>query len=76
MTRPITTKHSPANPGRFRRQMANLSGRLLHQQAAAVAMVGAAVVRAERSQRLGWGWDRVCRPAMLRWLDASVWRRF
>lgn len=36
-----------------------LDGRLLYQNAAAAAMVGAAVLRAELSQRLGWSWDRV-----------------
>ena len=36
-----------------------LDGRLLYRNAAAAAMVGAAVLRAELSQRLGWGWDRV-----------------
>ena len=36
-----------------------LDGRLLYRNAAAAAMVGAAVLRAELSQRLGWSWDRV-----------------
>ncbi|MDE0137313.1 MAG: relaxase domain-containing protein, partial [bacterium] len=36
-----------------------LDGRLLYRNAAAAAMVGAAVLRAELSQRLGWVWDRV-----------------
>lgn len=36
-----------------------LDGRLLYRNAAAAAMVGAAVLRAELSQRLGWVWDHV-----------------
>ncbi|WP_420614289.1 MobF family relaxase [Candidatus Spongiisocius sp.] len=36
-----------------------LDGRLIYRHAAAAAMVGAAVLRAELSQRLGWSWDRV-----------------
>ncbi len=36
-----------------------LDGRLLYQNAAAAAAVGAAVLRAELSQRLGWAWDRI-----------------
>ena len=36
-----------------------LDGRLIYRNVAAAAMVGAAVLRAELSQRLGWSWDRV-----------------
>ena len=36
-----------------------LDGRLLYRNAAAAAAVGAAVLRAELSQRLGWSWDRI-----------------
>ena len=36
-----------------------LDGRLLYHNAAAASAVGAAVLRAELSRRLGWSWDRV-----------------
>ena len=36
-----------------------LDGRLIYRNAAAASMVGAAVLRAELSHRLGWAWDRV-----------------
>ena len=36
-----------------------LDGRLLYRNAAAASAVGAAVLRAELSRRLGWSWDRV-----------------